>query len=237
MNNCKACNFELSHTYCPNCGRAAVVKRINGNYLLHEIEHVLHFDRGILYTLKVLLFKPGIHIKRFLSDDRSRLVKPVIFIIITSLLFTLISHLFHIEGLVDKSIQEGSTAEKIMIWTDSHLGYSNIIMGALIALLINLLFRKYEYNYFEILILLCFVMGFAMLIFATFILLEGLTHVDFKLVASIVAIGYCSWAIGNFFRPGHLISYIKAFLAYIMGTTSYLLLSILIGNLIDRILR
>jgi len=237
MNNCKACNFDVSHAYCPNCGRAAVVKRINGNYLLHEIEHVLHFDRGILYTLKVLLFKPGIHIKRFLSDDRSRLVKPVIFIIITSLIFTLVSHFFHIKGMVDKSIQEGSTAEKIMIWTDSHLGYSNIIMGALIALLLKLLFRKYDYNYFEILILLCFVMGFAMLIFAAFILLEGLTHVDFKANASIVAMGYCTWAIGNFFRPRHVMSYIKASLAYIMGTTSYWLLSILIGNMIDGILR
>lgn len=237
MNNCKACNFEVSHTYCPNCGRAAAVKRIISNYLLHEIEHVLHFDRGILYTLKVLLFKPGIHIKRFLSDDRSRLVKPVIFIIITSLIFTLVSHFFDIKGLVDESIQEGSTAEKIMIWTETHLGYSNIIMGALIALLLKLLFRKRGYNYFEILILLCFVMGFAMLIFAAFILLEGLTHVDFKMVASIVAMGYCSWAIGDFFQPKHLMSYIKAFLAYIMGTTSYWLLSILIGNLIDGILR
>jgi hypothetical protein len=237
MINCKACNFEASHTYCPNCGQPVSVKRINGNYLLHEIEHVMHFDRGILYTLKVLLFKPGTHIKRFLSDDRSRLVKPVIFIIITSLIYTLISHLFHIKGMVDPGIKEGSTAEKIMIWTDSHMGYSNIIMGGLIALLIKLFFRKYDYNYFEILILLCFVMGFGMLIFATFLLLEGLTHIDFKLIASIVAIVYCSWAIGNFFAPRNLMSYIKAFLAYMIGTTSYLLLSILIGNMIDVILR
>jgi len=237
MNNCKACDFEVSHTYCPNCGRPAAVKRINGKYLLHEIEHVLHFERGILYTLKVLLIKPGVHIRRFLSDDRSRLVKPVIFIIITSLVYTLISHLFHIEGLADESIQEGSTAEKIMIWTESHLGYSNIIMGALIALFLKLFFRKHDYNYSEILILLCFVMGFGMLIFATFVLLEGLTHVDFKAVASVVAIGYCSWAVGNFFAPRHLMSYLKAFLAYMMGTTGYWVLSILIGGLVDRILK
>lgn len=237
MNNCKACDFEVSHTYCPNCGRPVAVKRINGNYLLHEIEHVMHFDRGILYTLKVLLFKPGINIKRFLSDDRSRLVKPVIFIIVTSLVYTLISHFFHIEGLADESIQKGSTSEKIMIWTESHLGYSNIIMGALIALFLKLFFRKYNYNYFEILILLCFVMGFGMLIYAIFILFEGLTHVDFKVIASIVAFVYCSWAIGDFFAPRHLMSYIKAFLAYIMGTTSYWLLSILLGNLIHTILR
>ncbi len=237
MNNCKACNFEVSNKYCPNCGRSVAVKRINGSYLLHEIEHVLHFDRGILYTLKVLLMEPGSHIKRFLTEDRSRLVKPVIFIVITSLVYTLIAHFFHIEGLTDERIQEGSTAEKIIIWTESHMGYSNIIMGALIAFLLKLFFRKYEYNYFEIIVLLCFVMGFGMLIFAVFVVLEGLTHVDLKLIASIVSVGYCSWAIGDFFTPKPSMSYIKAFLAYLLGSTSYWLLAVLIGNLIDVILR
>jgi hypothetical protein len=237
MSNCKACDFEVSHTFCPNCGRPVSVRRINGSYLLHEIEHVLHFDRGILYTMKVLLIRPGAHIRRFLIEDRSRLVKPVIFIIITSLIYTLISHFFHVEGLVDPRIKEGSTAEKIMIWTESHMGYANILMGSLIALFIKMFFRKYNYNYFEILILLCFVMGFGMLIFAAFILLEGVTHIDYKVIASVISFGYCSWAIGNFFAPKMVMSYIKAFIAYIMGSTSYWLLSVLLGNLIDTILR
>jgi len=112
MNNCKACDFEVSHRFCPNCGQSVQVKRINGKYLIHEIEHVLHFERGILYTLKVLLIKPGIHIRKFLSDDRSRLVKPVIFIIITSLVYTLISHFFHIGGMVEEGIQKGSRLKR-----------------------------------------------------------------------------------------------------------------------------
>lgn len=235
MNNCRACDFEVSNTYCPNCGRPVTLKRINGRYLAHEIEHVLHFDRGILYTLKVLLLKPGIHIRKFLSDDRSRLVKPVIFIIITSLVYTLIAHYFHIENMVDENVQKGSTAEKIMLWTDSHLGYANIIMGALIALFLKLFFKKHNYNYFEILILLCFVMGLGMLIFAIFILLEGVTHVDFKIFATVVSLGYCSWAIGDFFAPKASMSYIKALLAYVLGTSSYSFLAIIIGSLIDTV--
>lgn len=237
MNNCKVCDFEVSNKYCPNCGQPTSLKKINGNYLLHEVEHVLHFERGILYTVRELLLRPGNNIKRFLTDDRSRLVKPVIFIIVTSLIYTLISHLFHIEGIVDKDIRKGSTAEKIMIWTDTHMGYSNIVMGALIAFFIKLFFRRNSYNYFEILILLCFVMGFAMLIFTLFALLEGLTHVDMKIVSSIIAISYCSWAVGHFFAAKKVMSYIKAFLAYIMGTTTYWLLSIVLGNLIDKVLR
>lgn len=237
MSNCRACDFEVSHKYCPNCGQPVALKRINGGYLLHEIEHVLHFERGILYTIRELLLRPGTNIKRFLSDDRSRLVKPVIFIIATSVVYTLISHLFHIEGIVDKSIQKGSTTEKIMVWTESHLGYSNILMGALIALFIKLFFKYCGYNYFEILILLCFVMGFGMLISALFAMLEGVTHIDLKLISSIIAIGYCSWAIGHFFAAKKVMSYIKAFLAYIMGATTYWLLAVLLGNFIDAVLR
>jgi len=123
------------------------------------------------------------------------------------------------------------------MWTESHLGYANIIMGALIAMVIKLFFRKYDYNYFEILILLCFVMGFGMLISALFVLIQGLIHIDLKVISSIVAITYCSWAIGNFFEPRRPMIYTKVFLAYILGATSYLILSVILGNLIDAMLR
>jgi hypothetical protein len=237
MSNCKICKAEVSQNYCANCGQPVVLKRINGGYLAHEIEHVLHFERGILYTMRELLLRPGINIKAFISHDRSRLVKPVIFIIITSLVYTLISNFFHIRGMVSHDLAEQSTAAKIFTWTESHMGYSNILMGGLIALFIKFFFRKYSYNYFEILILLCFVMGFGMLIFALFALLEGITHIDLKMTSAVLAIGYCTWAIGHFFDPKKVMSYVKAFFAYIIGMTSYSLLALLVGSLIDAIIK
>lgn len=237
MNNCKICNSEVSKNYCQDCGHPVVLKRINGGYLVHEIEHVLHFERGLLYTMRELLLRPGRNIKRFISDDRSRLVKPVIFIIVASLVYTMVSHFFHIEDIASHDLAEQSTPAKIMTWTQSHLGYSNILMGGLIAIFIKLFFRKYPYNFFEILILLCFIMGFGMFVFALFVLLEGITHVDLMQTSSIIAIGYCTWAIGNFFEPKKIINYVKAFLAYIIGMMSYWLLAVLVGNLIDVMLK
>jgi len=234
---CKVCNSEVSENYCSNCGHPVALKRINGHYLVHEIEHVLHFERGILYTIRELLFRPGVNIKRFFSEDRSRLVKPVIFIIITSLIYSVLSHFFHIQSIVSHDLEAQSTAAKILSWTESHMGYSNILMGGIIALFIKLFFRKHPYNYFEILILLCFVMGFSMLIFALAALLEGITHLDLKNTSAIIVFTYCTWAIGNFFEPKKIGSYVKAFFAYFIGTSCYYVLAILIGVLIDSMLK
>ena len=81
--NCKNCNVEIESKYCPECGKATSLKRIDGHYVIHEIEHVLHFERGIFYTIKELFTNPGQIIRNYLSEDRNRLVKPIIFIILT----------------------------------------------------------------------------------------------------------------------------------------------------------
>ncbi|RDC55440.1 DUF3667 domain-containing protein [Pedobacter chinensis] len=235
--NCKACSTEVTSKYCPNCGQPSLLKRIDGHYIAHEIEHVLHFDKGILYTIRELLIRPGSNIRRFILEDRSRLVKPVIFIIVTSLIYTIVSHFFHIDSIVTYDLPHQSTSGKIYKWTEDHLGYSNMIMGAFIALWIKLFFRKNKYNYFEIIILLCFVMGMGMLIFTLFAILEGVTHFDFKKISAIVSIGYCVWGIGQFFDSKKFMSYVKAFFSYIIGMTTYSVLALAIGSLIDLIFR
>ena len=35
------------------------LKRIDRRYISHEIEHVLHLDRGFFYTVKELIVRPG----------------------------------------------------------------------------------------------------------------------------------------------------------------------------------
>ncbi len=101
--HCKNCNTEVHLNYCPNCAQPVKLKRINGHYVLHEIEHVLHFEKGILYTIRELVLRPGQSIRNFISENRSRLIKPIIFIIIASLIYSLASHFFHIEEPVLKA--------------------------------------------------------------------------------------------------------------------------------------
>lgn len=117
MTHCKNYNTEVADNYCPSCGQAARLKRINGHYIIHEIEHVLHFERGILYTIKELLIRPAKNVRTFITENRSRLVKPVIFIIVTSLIYSLISSLFQIEDdYVNFQEEEVSTTGLIFQW-------------------------------------------------------------------------------------------------------------------------
>ena len=238
MMNCKNCNESVNGNYCSNCGQPLKLKRINGHYISHEIEHVLHFERGILYTVKGLLIRPGQNIRHFITENRSRLVKPVIFIVVTSLIYTLVNHFFHIdEGYVKFSDTKVSTTSTMFKWIQDHYGYSNILMGIFIAIWTKIFFRKYNYNFYEILILLCFVIGMAMLIYTIFAILLGLTHINLLKIGGYVGIIYCSWAIGQFFDRKKIFNYIKALVAFVLGSATFYLVVLLIGMLIDLLLK
>lgn len=238
MTNCNTCNIELTSKFCPNCGQPSLLKRIDGHYIIHEIEHVLHFERGILYTIRELIVNPGQNVRNYLSENRSRLVKPIIFIIVTSLIYSTCSNFFHIEdGYVNYLDNQKSTTSAIFKWVQGHYGYANIIMGIFIALWTKLFFRKHKLNIFEILILLCFVIGMGMLIYSVFTIIQGLTHFKLMQTAGIVGFVYTTWAIGEFYQKGKAINYVKAFFAYILGMLTFSLTAIIIGIVTDLIIK
>ena len=235
--NCRNCETEIASNYCANCGTPGSLKRIDRHYILHEIEHVLHFERGIFYTIRELTTNPGQNIRKYFLENRNRLVKPIIFIIITSLIYTILSHLFHIEdGYVKYHEAEGETpsaVNTIVKWVQDHYGYANIMMGVFIALWLKLFFRKYNYNFYEILIMLCFVMGMGMLIFSVFVIIQGVTHFNIMTIACIVGVAYCVWAIGQFYDQKKITNYIKALFAYVLGMVTFWLFPVVIGTMID----
>lgn len=234
--NCKNCNTEINSKFCPNCGQPASLKRIDGHYIIHEIEHILHFERGILYTIRELITNPGKNIRTYLSENRSRLVKPVIFIIITSLIYTLTSHFFHIkEELINFEVSDESAIGSILKWLQEHYGYTSILTGVFIAIWLKIFFKKYEYNFYELLIMLCFVQGISMLIFAIFAFLQGISHFNLLSFAGILGVIYMTWAIGNFFEERKLGNYAKALLAFFLGTMTFYIIVFVIGISFDML--
>jgi hypothetical protein len=234
--NCRNCNATVTSNFCCDCGLPVQINRVDWHYIVHEIQHVLHFEKGILYTIKELLLRPGTSIHAFITTDRSRLVKPVLFIIVTSLIYTTIDHLFHIEqGYVNYNGPKNSPSVLIYNWIQSHYGYTNIIMGIFIALWLKLFYRVQGYNLFEILILLCFVMGMGMLIFSVFAMIEGFTGIHLMQISSILGLSYCTWAIGHFFDKTRVASYFKALGAYILGMATFSLFVFALGMLVDFI--
>jgi len=231
---CNSCKNNLNGNFCANCGQPSQLKRIDQHYILHEIEHLLHFEKGIPYTIKELLIAPGKNVKEFLRDNRSRLVKPVLFIVVTSLVYTVINNFFHLEqGYVDFKGEQTTATGIIFSWIQSHYGYTNIIMGIFISAWIKLFYKKYDYNFFEILILLCFVMGTSMLIIAVFAFLKGITQSNLMHVDGVIPLIYTVWAIGQFFDNTLVSSYWKALIAYLLGMITFMVFAILLGVLIE----
>ena len=234
LNYCKKCKKNFTGNYCDNCGEIKELKRIDKHYLIDEFRSVLNFEKGFFYTIRELLFRPGTTIRKFIHEDRNRLVKPVIFIILSSLIYTILKESLHLEeGYLNNDDSKRTTAITILEWVQNNYGYSNILMGVFIAFSIKLLFRKYDYNFYETLILLCYVMGIGMLIYSVFGVIEGLTNVKVLKVAGIIAIAYSTWAIGQFFDKRKYINYLKAFLSYFLGMLTFLIGVIVIGLLID----
>ena len=75
MKVCQNCGGEGDQKYCPNCGQALQIERININSLLHEVAHTFwHLEKGFLYTLKELAIRTTQ--RKYLSGIRIRYQKP-----------------------------------------------------------------------------------------------------------------------------------------------------------------
>lgn len=235
MSTCKRCANEFDGNFCPNCGAAETLARINGKYILGEIGSVLNFNKGILYTIRELIIRPGESIRTFIQEDRNRLVKPVIFLILCSLIYSITQEVLHFEdGYVNAEMGE-SAITKIFAWVQSNYGYANIIMGVFIALWARILFRKSGFNIFEILILVFFVMGVGMLIYTFFGLAESASGLSILHFGGIIGFLYTGWAIGRFFNTGKFSGYVLGFLAYFIGFLNFTIVAVVIGALIDMI--
>jgi len=211
--------------------------RIDGKYIWNEISSVLNFEKGLFYTIRELLIKPGETVREFIQKDRNRLVKPIIFIIICSFIYTIIQQIFNFEdGYVGYSFSEESTINSIFNWISKNYGYSNILMGIFIAFWIKIFFGKYNYNFYEILILLCFLMGIGMLLFAFFGIADSL--IDLKIIDKgyLIGIIYILWGITQFFDKKKLMNYPKAIVSYFLGMGTFMIGIFILGTLIDFIL-
>lgn len=167
-------------------------------------------------------------------------MKPIAFLILTSLLFTLVAHIFHADQIYnekEKLTFKDSSIGAIQEWVRTHYGYANIIMGGFIALCVKFLFRKYKYNFFEISVLLCFIMGQGMLLLTVetfFLPLIG--QAAYQIILTLVSFAYPTWAIGQFFEASKVSSYLKAFTAYILGYVLFYIAVIFVGLGIDLIM-
>lgn len=237
---CRKCGEQVRKNYCSRCGTPTRLPRVDGRYIWREIASILNLDRRIVYTVKELLLRPGMSVRGFLHEDRDRLVKPIVFIVLTSLIYMLARYFFpFVDPLFDtKSIgePEDSIVVAMFEWIQSNYGYANMLMAGFVAGWIRLLFRKQPYNYSEIIVLLCYVMGMSMLFDAIFGLVgRGLRLPGATRVGSLLGILYISWGIACFFDRRKKWNYFKGFVAYQHGLFCFIVVAVSLAVVFEDI--
>ncbi len=238
MNICKKCKSELHGNYCSNCGHPQEIERITSRYIVSEIGSVLNLQKGLFFTIKELAVRPGENIKTFISEDRTRLVKPIMFILICSLTYTIFEEIFKFKyGYIYlKTDGSDSSISLIFQWITQNYGYSNILMSVFVAIWIKIFYRKYNYNFYEILILLLFIIGMQMLMGTFLGILESITKIPILRFGSYIILIYTFWATAQFFDKRKILNYIKAPISYFLGMSTFFLVALGIGIIIGLII-
>ena len=234
MSQCKNCSSSFESRYCPNCGAPAVVKRIDRHYVMHEVQHgIMHLEKGFLFTAKQLILRPGHSIREFIEGGRTKYYKPIGFVIISSIIYTALGHYFDNSTVYPKP--EGNI-NKVILWITTHYSYSNLIEILFISFTLKLLFWKAQYNYFEYIVLNCYLTGQAMLIGCIFMLAAFFTKLPvIHTVFPVLVIFYMIWAIGQFFNYKNGLTFLKALVAYVLGFFLFYLIAVLFATVLTML--
>ena len=237
MDSCKYCNEPVSGNFCPNCGQPVKLKKIDRRYVIHEITDVFNVNNKMFFTVKSLLTNPGESVKHYIAENRSPFVRPVSFVFINSLIYTLVHYLFpiEIEGIIPQ-VEIGDIERLIFKWIQENSGYVTLLIGFFMAFGTKIFFRKSGYNLYESFMLLSFVFGVTLLFDSIFVILQKITGLNLTQVFTIVETIYITWAVGQYFDGKKAVNYIKALLSYLFGLLMILIVSVIISFIIFTVI-
>lgn len=163
--------------FCPACGQPTPAHRIDWHFLGHELEHsVLHMDRGILYSLKRLMLRPGHFIRDYIDGRRARHVKPLALIMILAAVMVLLARYVLAGDVMGSALVAGGAAsvraaaagqfdparflaayQAVTGWMNGHYAAATLLLLPLEAAALKLAFRRVgDLNYPEWLVITTF---------------------------------------------------------------------------------
>lgn len=164
INRCKHCGHTITEEFCGKCGQRRF-RRIDRKYVADEVADILQTNRGLFYTLKNLVIRPGQTARKFVDGDRIKHFKPLLLVFVLGGFSAFVSFkLLHIDevimnytpyqnkelGDVDANLE---IANKFMdSWINilsNYIGLVNIALLPIYAWLTRLVFKNWGHNYYE----------------------------------------------------------------------------------------
>lgn len=223
---CKNCGSQVSGNFCSTCGQRADTHKLNMHFILHDLQHgLLHFDKGVLYTTKQLLTRPGHTIREFLEGKRVRHFQPLSFVIVLATFYGLIWHYLIFDRLHASLIEPRNditgASGKIITWITEHFAFDSLILIITSTLVSYIIFKKQKYNLAEHLVLNTYLMGLfliiSLLVFPIVYIFGNALTLQYGIVQQGFLLVLMCWCYAQFFNNssrGKIIS--LAFIAFLI---------------------
>ncbi len=106
-NTCLNCGKELTDKYCSGCGQKADTHRITfKNFVFHDLLHgTFHLERGIFFTAKEALIRPGKAALDYIAGKRKRYYNVFLLILLAAGLLLFVRH-FYAETLLGETVEK-----------------------------------------------------------------------------------------------------------------------------------
>lgn len=152
---CLNCALPTSGKFCSDCGQKTDTHRITfKHFIFHDILHgVWHFEKGILFTLKEALLRPGKAALDYISGKRIRFYNVFYLTLLLIGLGIFIEHLYHEAQLkyvsnIEPNI-EAPTSTMALNFIEKNIKFFLLLAIPAFSLNSYLLFNKRKFNYSE----------------------------------------------------------------------------------------
>lgn len=170
---CLDCGSALTDRFCAHCGQPANTHRITlKHFLFHDLPHsIWHVDKGLAYTFYQMITRPGLTIRGYLAGQRTRQFRPVSYLLLLVGLAALVMSAFQADLQQAMLTSQPTTAgspppalmsvvmERYFSITLKHPYLMQLVLMPLNGLMAWWLLRRAGYNYAEVLLANCFMMG------------------------------------------------------------------------------
>lgn len=204
---CMNCNKPLQGNFCIHCGQSAKTQRFTLKHIFtHDfLKRLFHLDKGIFFSFKELLTRPGHSTRDYINGKRITRVDHFSLLIVLILIFSLLEHVtpFHFTDLSDG---DKEIFEVIDMMFKEHPKIIFVGIIPLYALSSYLFFRKAKQNYAENIVINSFRVSVIILFNIIFISFASLVQ-DVSLIRKAdrvlawIGTGYGTWFYYQYFSP------------------------------------
>ncbi len=231
---CKNCGNEFTGNYCNICGQSAHTHDINLHFIWHDIQHgLLHFEKGILYTIKELFVRPGLAVKEYIDGKRINHFKPLSLLILLGGLYAFLLHTFNLHqtpimNTAPERILKFDISELFRL-VEEHYSIAQVILLPLYSFASYLAFKKFKLTYMKHVVLNAFMLAQRLVVKILFIPVLYFVNDSPKMnivigITNFIGFALMFWTIFQFFKNTKVFgTIVRCFLYFILFFTQMII--------------